>query len=391
MTTRLQQEIWALQRCSGCGLCVATCSKGMLYWGKEQHPLLQEREKVIGLSHLKLRSCEVCQRFCELTCPRLVDRMPMETRTVVSARSVGTVQGDPANDVARALLVAGRSAGLIDGVIIPSVDPWTLQPVVRIASSAEEIASSMSMQYLWVPTLSALNETIFERGLRRLAVVGTPCVAEAVRRLLGAGNERLWPYQQAIRLTIALFCTGIYMPEVVGELLEQGMGIPRHQIRMLTTSAANGQLTVSLWDGTERQIPLTAVEPFTRQGCGRCDDYLGESADIAVGVLGAVPGYATLITRTSVGDLFLQNARSFGVLETVAQVDTAALTAAKDEKDRRKRAQAFDNLRILMLDALSDPKKQVEVRKVFANLYCASPKSVSNSKKEGCHVTCGEC
>ncbi len=394
MSTRLQQEVWALDRCSGCGVCVAACSKGVLYWDEKQHPLLEEREKALGLSRLKLRTCEVCQKFCELSCPRLVDWTPMESRTMVSARSAGIVQGGASNDVIQSLLVAARSADLIDGVVMPDMDPWTLEPVARVATTVDEIVSGVGMQYLWAPVLSALNEAIFELGLTRLAIVGSPCVAEGARRLMNAGNERLWPYQQAIRLTIAPFCTGVYMPGMVAELLERGMGISRQQIRRLTTSVADGKLTVSFWDGTERTIPLTDVEPFTRRGCGSCDDYLGESADIAVGTVGALPGYATLVTRTPAGEVFIQNACRFGLLETIAQVDEAALNAAKVEKDRRARAQAFDEFRILMLDALSDPRKRAQVRKQFVSLYGApqvGALKVGALKREECHVTCGGC
>ena len=395
MSTRLQQEVWALDRCSGCGVCVAACSKGVLYWNEEQHPLLEEREKALGLSHIKLRTCEVCQKFCELSCPRLVDasalhwQTPMEPRTMVSARSAGVVQSGTPNDVIQALLVAARSADLIDGVVMLDMDPWTLEPVARVATTVDEIVSGVGMQYLWAPVLSALNEAVFETGLTKLAIVGSPCVAEGARRLMNAEHERLWPYQQAIRLTIARFCTGVYMPDMVTELLERGMGISRHKIRGLTTSMSDGTLTVSLWDGTERTIPLTDVEPFTRRGCGSCDDYLGESADIAVGAIGALPGYATLIVRTPAGEVFAQNAIHFGLLETIAQVDEVALNAAKAEKDRRARAQAFDEFRILMLDALSDPMKRTQVRKQFVSLYGAP--QTSASKREECHVTCSGC
>ena len=176
---------------------------------------------------------------------------------------------------------------------------------------------------------------------------------------------------------------------MVAELLERGMGISRHQVRSLTTSVAGGALTVSLWDGTERTIPLTEVEPFTRHGCGSCDDYLGESADIAVGAIGALPGYATLIVRTPTGEAFVQNAGGFGLLETIAQVNEAALNEAKVEKDRRARAQAFDEFGILMLDALSDPGKRAQVRKQFVSLYGA-PRTGA-AKREESHVICSGC
>lgn len=389
MSTRLQQEVWALDRCSGCGVCVAACSKGVLYWNGEQHPLLEERKKTLGLTRIRLRACEVCEKFCELSCPRLVDWTPIEARSMVSARSAGVVHSGAPNDVIQALLVAARSADLIDGVVMLDMDRYTLQPVARVAATVHEIVNSVGMQYLWAPVLSALNEAIFERDLTRLAIVGPPCVAEGARRMMNAEHERLWPYRDAIRLTISTFCTGMYMPDMVTELLEQSRGIDRRQIHSLTTSIADSALTVTQWDGAEMTIPLTEVEPFTRRGCGSCDDYLGESADIAVGAMGALPEHATVIARTPVGQLFVQNARNFGLLETVAEVDEQALTAAKAAKDRRARAQAFDEFRILMLDALSDPAKRSRVNKLFAGLYGTA--QTPAAKKEVGYVSCGGC
>lgn len=389
MLTRLQKEVWALQRCSGCGACVAACSKGVLYWGEEQHPLLEERQKTLGLSQLRLRTCEVCERFCELSCPRLVDREPIEARATISARSAGVVSSGAPNDVIQALLVAARSADLIDGAIVPDIDPWTLEPTARVATTIDEIVSGLGMQHLWTPVLGALNRAIFELGLTKLAIVGPPCAAEGARRLMNAKHERLWPYQKAIRLTIAPFCTGAYWPAMIVELLERGKGIPRQHIRSLTTSVANGSVTVALWNGTDRQIPLTEVEPFTRQGCARCDDYLGESADVAVGAVGALSGCATIIARTPAGEAVVQNARAFGLLETVDEVDEAALSAAKGEKDRRARAQAFDEFRILMLDGLSNPEKRAEARRSFVRLFGSS--QTGSLKREECNASCSGC
>jgi coenzyme F420 hydrogenase subunit beta len=293
------------------------------------------------------------------------------------------------NDVIQALLVAARSADLIDGVVMLDMDHYTLEPVARVASTVHEIVSSVGMQYLWAPVLSVLNKAIFELGLTRLAVVGPPCVAEGARRMMNSEHERLWPYREAIRLTIASFCTGMYMPGLVTELLEKGKGIERQQIRSLATSISDGTLAVTMWNGAELTIPLTEVEPFTRSGCASCDDYLGESADIAVGAIGALPDHATVIARTPAGEVFVQNARRFGLLETVEQVDEASLAAAKAAKDRRARAQAFDEFRILMLDALSDPAKRSRVNKLFAGLYGTA--QTPAMKKEVSNVSCPGC
>ena len=391
MSTRLDQEVWALDRCSGCGACVAACSKGILYWNDQQHPQREERQKALGLSHVKLRTCEVCQKFCEESCPRLIEPTAIPAQIMVSARAAGAVQGTSPNAVTQALLVAARSTNLIDGAIVPDLDPWTLQPTVRVAETVEELVSGVGMQYLWAPVLSALNEAIFERGLRSLAVVGTPCVAEGARRLVNSGNERLWPYREAIRLIVAQFCTGIYLPDMVSELLEEGLGLGRQQIKGLSTRGAEGQLVVTLWDGGQRVIPLTEVERFTRHGCGSCGDYLGESADIALGELGAAEGHATLIARTPNGLVAVETARQLGLLEIVPRVDGAALDAAKTQKDRRTRAQAFDQLSILMLEGLGDLKKREQVRRQVADLYGTPLAKTSKKEKEDCHARCSGC
>jgi len=389
MSTRLQQEVWALDRCSGCGGCVAACSKGVLYWGGHEHPDLEERQKSLGLSRLKLRTCEVCDKFCELSCPRLVEWTPPETLHAVSARSAGVDPRGTPNDLIQALLVAAHSAELIDGALVLDMDPWTLQPVARVVTTVQEITGTVGMQYLWAPVLSQLNEAVFDRGLKRIAVVGAPCVAEGVRRLMAAENSRLQPYQKAIRVSIASFCTGMYRPDMVSQLLGRNLGIAPHQIRSLSISAADETMRVTLWDGAETSVPLTEVQPFTRHGCGSCRDYLGELADIAVGSVGALPGHATLIAWTPAGDTLVRNAQALGLLETIAQVDEAKLNEARTAKDRRARAQAFDRFRILMLDALGDPKKRIQVRKQFVNLYGAPQAGVS--KKEGNSGGCYGC
>jgi coenzyme F420 hydrogenase subunit beta len=313
----------------------------------------------------------------------------LEAIGVSSARAVGVERSGATSAVIRSLLVAAYSAGLIDGAVVVDVDLWSLEPVARIVTNVEEIVSVVGPHYLWAPVLSALNEAIFERGLRQLAVVGSPCVAQGARRLVSAKNQRLWPYREAIRVTIAQFCTGVYAPDVVSDLVERRHGIARHLIQDLTVSATDGALCVTLWDGSVRNVPLTEVEAFARAGCGSCDDYLGEWADVAVGSVGALAEHATLITRTPAGELLCQNARRFGLLETNPRVDRAALDAAKAEKDRRARAQAYDKLRILMLDALSDPQKRAQVRKQFVSLYGSARAEVA--KKEECYGSCSGC
>lgn len=391
MPKRMETEVWALDRCSGCGLCVATCSKGMLYWDEEaRHPVREVRQKRLGLTQIPLDTCTFCQVFCEETCPRLHQWEEVPARRVVSARAKGPVESGEPMEVIRALLIANLSAGAIDGVIASDVDGWALQPRAKVMSRVEELADNLAVQGLWVPTLDVLNEAVYERKLRNIAVVGTPCVSEAVRTVKASDNERLNPYKDALRLSVAVYCTGVYYPGPVRQFLEERMGIAGREVKRVYVSPRDKELRVILWDGSEESVPLFKIEGYSRAGCATCDDLLGESADIAVGKVGAKEGYSTLIVRSEVGEQCLQNAVDLGLLEVNTEVDEEALRTAKEEKERRERAQAFDDLMLMMLDALREPQKRAEVRDEFVRLYEVDNPSDS-VQEETRHGACAQC
>jgi len=369
MTTRLESEVWALDNCSGCGLCVAACSKQVLKWNGSDHPILEQRTKTVGYTKETLDSCSFCPKFCEEACPRLQHWAPLEAQSILAASARGPMRSGAPNDVIRAILAAGRSAGLLDGILMLDLDPWDLKPVALIASTVLEVVSAIGPQYLWAPVYDSLNEAVFEQGMKNIAVVSTPCAAQAMRKLKASTNTRLQPYQEAVRLTIAVFCTGIYRPEMTNEILVKRMDVSPEQVRRLQFSPDREVMQAVLWDGSVRTVPRQQAESYTRRGCGTCDDYLGESADIAVGTLGAPEGTSTLITRSRVGDKFVRNATQMNLLETSHRVDSAALAAASADKDRRERAQSFKDLQILMLDALADPLRRGEALQQFSRLY----------------------
>ena len=248
-------------------------------------------------------------------------------------------------------------------------DPWMLQPEAQVAHTVEDIANSIGPQYIWAPTLDSVNSAIFDWGLRNLAVVGTPCVAQAIRKLKNSTETRLKIYKEAIRLVISVFCTGMYKQELIEEEVIKKLGVPRNAIRRIEESVAQDGIKVKLWDGGERIITRQQAEAFTRPGCGSCDDYLGSSADIAIGNLGTPQDSSTLLINTNVGDIFVRNALKMRLLETFEEVDLEALELAQGEKSGRERAQAFKVNRLLMLDALEDPLKRREAIQQFTHLY----------------------
>jgi len=382
-------------------MCVAACSKQVLRWNGEEHPYLEKRIKTVGMTRMPLDTCSICEKFCEASCPRLAGRLsPLEAQVYLAARSLGPVKSGAPNDVIRSILAAGRSAGLLDGVVTLDLDTWQLKPVARVAFTVEEIVDSVGPQYLWAPVLDALNEAVFERGMQDIAVVGPPCVAQAIRQLKSLDNPRLKPYQDAIRLSIAFFCTGIYRPEMIDELLVRRMGIPVDRVRRLEISPDREWLRVLLWDGSEHTIPRQQAESFTRSGCASCDDFLGDSADLSVGMTGAMEDYTTLILRDrspvvhfhgGPADVFVRNAVHMHLLEAIQNVNVESLQAAAQQKERRQRAQEFESMRVMALDALADPLKHSEAVQQFVRLYRTPIRTKSPYADKAQQMTRGGC
>lgn len=217
-------------------------------------------------------------------------------------------------------------------------------------------------------------------------------VSQALRKLRSTTNERLAPYWKTARLSIAMFCTGVYHPKMINSVLTEELGIDLQKVKRLEVQPRDDRLLVTLWDSSNKEVPLWRVESCTRRGCARCDDYLGDSADLAVGTVGAKEGFCTVITRNLAGEICLRNAIDFGLLEASEEVNQAALRQASEEKERRKRAQAFDSLMVMMLDALTEPRKRVEAKQTFVRLYEVARGTESLHTEEAiCHVTCTQC
>ena len=369
-------------------MCSALCSKQVLHWKDSEHPHLEKINKSIGLSRFELDTCSFCLRFCEAACPRLESAPRLKPLAQISARAIGSLSGGEPNDVVCNLLIAARAAALIDGALMIDADRAG-KTRARIVTSAGSIAETTGFQYVWTPVLDALNEAVFELGLKRLAVVSTPCTSQAIRLLMGSKEKRLEPYQQAIQLSIAIFCTSVFKPEGFQELLAQYTNFSPEHVRRFTAYPREGKMRAQLWDGSKYEMELTTAEAYTRAGCARCDDYLGESADIAVGTVGAVGGSSTMIVRSPIGQVIVQNAAMMKLIETQDKTDKAALERASAEKDRRARAQAFDELQMVMLDALHDPQKRSQVKLQFDLLYGRTRTIVR--KEDYRNAGCGDC
>jgi coenzyme F420 hydrogenase subunit beta len=208
--------------------------------------------------------------------------------------------------VVTALLLHLFDTGRIDGAIVTKpCGPFQRRP--RLAMSRNEISEAagfyfdtshgmakMSDKYV---TYSSIEEfaPMIKKGLRRVALVGTPCQIEAFRRMEVLG---IVP-SDAIKYCLGLICSGNF---IFGEEQKQRLALD-HQFHWEDVIKLNVKETfmIHLKNGDIRAIPLENLDFMKRYACNYCPDYSAEFADISFGGIGAEEGWTTLITRTPLG------------------------------------------------------------------------------------------
>lgn len=330
--------------CSGCAACVLACPVDALAYEVDKPVLLD--------------NCIDCV-LCSQACPRLEFQAAVGAlavgpvappsgdlgsyRQIVAARSTAPHIGAVAQDggLVTALLTWAFQRGLIEGAVVSrrsEQEPW--QPGPALVTSAAELLACAGSAYTYSPNALALDE-VADRGLAKVAFVGTGCEISALRQLQVAKSKKLRAIASPVVLAIGLLCseTFDYQP-FIHEQIAQGLGV---ELKDVVKINIKGRVLVYLRSGEVRSIALKAVRPYARQGCHYCQDFGAEYADISAGGLG-LDGWTIATLRTPAGEQWFTGATQDGFLETQpaaefpAALDLYARLALK-QRERPKRPQ----------------------------------------------------
>ena len=327
----LIQEVQKPGLCHRCGGCVTFCTAinyGALKIDADGKPVYDEIEKCI--------ECGLCHAIC----PE-IDELEAEAKRRAGwgepigriietsvARTTETPILSRATDggVVTALLVHLFDRGRIDGAIVArQVGPFQREPF--LATTRQEIIAAagfffdtshgmqqFSEQYMTYSSIEEFDPMV-KKGLHRVALVGTPCQINAVRRMQAMD---LVP-SDAIKLCLGLFCSGnfVFGDAQRARLADMG-GFAWDEVRKVNIKEA---LTLHLTSGAVKSIPLDDLGSIRRYACQFCADYSNELADLSFGGIGAAEGWTTVISRTPLGRASLADARSAGIIEEFAHQD----------------------------------------------------------------------
>jgi len=323
--TNLIQDVQKPGLCHRCGGCVTFCSAvnfGALELDSEGKPRYADEDKCI--------ECGLCYTICpeideldEETKQNLGWRAPIGQviETAIARASDRSIR-DKATDggVVTALLVHLFKSGRIDGAIVTRRtgaflrEPFLAESEVDIRDAAGfffDTSHGMKRFSDYYITYSQFREfnPLIQKGLQRVAFVGTPCQIRAVRRMQ---TLSIIP-SDSIKFCLGLFCSGNF---VFGEKQRNKIakigGFQWEDVRKINIKE---DLIVHLNSGETKMILLDELEFMKRFACYFCPDYSAEYADVSFGGIGAKEGWTTVITRTPVGRAIFADARSRKIIE----------------------------------------------------------------------------
>ncbi len=356
MSEELKEKVWDLERCTGCGLCVAICNKDVLRFEEDsdEHPTVREFKRSVGLREVELDPCELCDKPCVEVCPKLYDEWkPREAVRVVSLKSKVT------GDVIKDLLLCAQNLGATRGVLGVEVDKWSLTPMPVVITKSDQLEKASTITSpIWVPIIMKINRA---PRMEKLAVVGPPCVAQGIMRVKASTCDVLEQFRRPNYLVISNFCYGAYDHDLI-QWLSDNIVITSWDVTGVNVSLKDLKLMVDLHEGTVK-MPLTETIEFLRKGCARCTDFAGEQADIAIGDVGSSPGWMTAIIRSHLGELVVSAAAKLGYVEISEKVDLEELKGFTEAKKKREAAEGVDEVFLAFSEGLKSLERRDEALK----------------------------
>jgi len=210
------------------------------------------------------------------------------------------------------LLFTAMEAGLIDATIITDKDEKFV-PFPIIAASKKEIFKGIGYKPSQSPTLSLVGDAI-NREFTNIAVVGTPCQIQALRKIQ---NHHIFDFEayDLVSLAIGTFCFGTYYNQLIDQCFNE-YDIKSDEIIKINNDKGTFKMKIHT-NSSIKEIPLNYIyDKSIRNACFSCSDYTASFADISIGNIGSDNGWKTIIIRTDRGKEIYDLAVEKGFLET---------------------------------------------------------------------------
>jgi coenzyme F420-reducing hydrogenase beta subunit len=221
--------------------------------------------------------------------------------------------------VVTSLLMKGLSKGMFEAaIVVKPKQGYNVETV--IARTTSEIATARGTKYLKVQVIPKLRELI-SQGVKRVAIVCTPCEVLAARKLQQA-------FKNECEVTIiGLFCFEAFNKAKLKEKVKYILGVDLDKADK--TEIQRRKLTVRFGDKYV-SCRIRDLESAVEEACRYCDDFTSRLADISVGSIGSKIGYSTVVVRSEAGEKLVKNLDC--IREAVDKEEIVKLSKSKKKR-----------------------------------------------------------
>ncbi len=290
--------------CNGCGLCVSVCPMNAISYSNE----------ILAINEELCISCGLCY----VCCPRsffpaelkknqeLIDINNTYRKELNYFKNIYTAQTkdeflqEKAQDggIVTTLLKTAFNQGLIDAALVVGESEKPLEPIPILIENEADLLNTAGTKYSNAHVLKILYKSI---KYKKIAVVGTPCILNALKKISFYPLNK--PLYDNIALRIGLFCMESFDYENIINILNQEFQKDPEEIKKMDIN--KGHFFIHDINGETFDVQIKQIKKYARFGCFLCDDLTSELSDISVGSIGSEPGWSTVIVRTNKGaDLF---------------------------------------------------------------------------------------
>jgi coenzyme F420 hydrogenase subunit beta len=266
--------------CAGCRNCNFVCPARIdLRSTMLTYPMLEADGKIIEQQFLKGTADENIGVYSEM----------------FSAKS--TIDGQDGG-VASTLLISGMQKGLFDSaLVVKRMDGYWAEAVV--AENVDDILQAKGTKYIRVHFMSKLLD-LLAKGKRKVAVVGTPCLVRAARRVQ---QSLLGEYPDLELTIIGLFCFEEFNYWKLKAETKRLLNVDLDSAEK--TQIRKGKYIVRV-DGKDNLVSVRELNTAVEKLCLICPDFTAIYSDISVGSVGSEDGYSTVIVRSDVGEKLIE-------------------------------------------------------------------------------------
>jgi coenzyme F420 hydrogenase subunit beta len=334
----LDRDVVQAGLCVSCGTCEAVCPVNVI-------ELENGKPKLIG----KCIDCGLCYNNCPRTDFSVaeIEKAKFGRERTEKEAYIGVyIESYEARTLKESIHEKSQDGGVVtslltqfladggDGVIIAGIEEnsvWVPKSIV--ARTKEEVLKGAGTKYTPSPTMVGLKKAVKEQGLKKVAVVGTPCQMRGLARLT-QGKFRNKKFSDAVDLSIGLFCMETFDYDSLMNYLKENDVDPGTVTKF---EIKNGRFYAKTKEKEVYKVRLGKIKSIVRPCCAICDDFTSEFSDISVGNVGSPDGWSTVIVRTVRGEKELKAAVESGLievkpLENFEQGDTLVHRLSKAKK-----------------------------------------------------------